>query len=72
MAIPSFTAEAVRKRLVRVGDPSLDALLFTTREDNPLTPHMFRRTVATVVNEQAGVDLAADLLDLVLAKGGGS
>lgn len=27
-----------------------------------VTPHMFRRTVATVVNEQAGVDLAAELL----------
>jgi len=83
VAIPTFTAEAVRKRLVRVNDPSLDALLFTTREGNPLTtnsvrrqlrhvmklagitgvtPHMFRRTVATVVNEQAGVDLAAELL----------
>ena len=83
VAIPTFTAEAVRKRLVRVNDPSLDALLFTTREGNPLTtnsvrrqlrhvmklagitgvtPHTFRRTVATVVNEQAGVDLAAELL----------
>jgi integrase len=27
-----------------------------------VTPHMFRRTVATVVNAQAGVDLAAELL----------
>ncbi len=27
-----------------------------------VTPHMFRCTVATVVNEQAGVDLAAELL----------
>lgn len=80
VAIPGFTAEAVRARLARVGDPSLDALLFTTREGNPLTtnsvrrqlrhvmklagitPHMFRRTVATVVNEQAGVELAAELL----------
>lgn len=83
VAIPTFTGEAVRKRLVRVGDPSLDALLFTTREGNPLTtnsvrrqlrhvmkfagitgvtPHMFRRTVATVIYEQAGVDLAAELL----------
>jgi len=35
-----------------------------------VTPHMFRRTVATVVNEQAGVDLAAELLDRVLAKEG--
>lgn len=83
VAIPSFTAEAVRKRLTRLHDPSPDALLFCSREDTPLTtnnvrrqlrnvlqlagiqdvtPHMFRRTVATVVNEQAGVDLAAELL----------
>jgi len=27
-----------------------------------VTPHIFRRTVATVINEQAGVDLAAELL----------
>jgi integrase len=27
-----------------------------------VTPHLFRRTVATVVNERAGVDLAAELL----------
>ncbi|MFT4123222.1 MAG: tyrosine-type recombinase/integrase [Microbacteriaceae bacterium] len=27
-----------------------------------VTPHMFRRTVATVINEQSGVDLAAELL----------
>ena len=27
-----------------------------------ITPHMFRRTVATAINEQAGVDLAAELL----------
>lgn len=27
-----------------------------------VTPHMFRHTVATVMNEQAGVDLVAELL----------
>lgn len=83
VAIPTFTAEAVRKRLTRLHDPSLDALLFCSREGTPLTtnnvrrqlrhvmglagitgvtPHIFRRTVATVINEQAGVDLAAELL----------
>lgn len=83
VAIPSFTAEAVRKRLTRLPDPTLDALLFCSREGTPLTtnnvrrqlrhvmdlagitgvtPHMFRRTVATVINEHAGVDLAAELL----------
>lgn len=80
VALPSFTAEAVRKRLTRLCDASPDALLFCSREGTPLrtnnarrqlrdvlriagiTPHMFRRTVATVVNAQAGVDLAAELL----------
>lgn len=27
-----------------------------------VAPHMFRRTFATVINEQTGVDLAAELL----------
>ncbi|UOR02411.1 tyrosine-type recombinase/integrase [Leucobacter allii] len=83
VAIPTFTAEAVRRRLTRLEDTSLDALLFCSREGTPLTtnnvrrqlrhvlglagisgvtPHMFRRTVATAINEQAGVDLAAELL----------
>lgn len=83
VALPSFTAEAVRKRLARLHDASPDALLFCSREGTPLTTnnvrrqlrdvlriagiagvtlHMFRRTVATVVNAQAGVDLAAELL----------
>lgn len=83
VAIPSFTAEAVRLRLARLDDPSLDALLFCSREETPLTtnnvrrqlrhvlslagitgvtPHMFRRTVATAINEQGGVELAAELL----------
>lgn len=81
--IPSFTAEAVRRRLTRLEDSSLDALLFCSREGTPLTtnnvrrqlrhvldpagisgvtPHMFRRTVATAINEQGGVELAAELL----------
>lgn len=83
VAIPTFTAEAVRRRLTRLEGASLDALLFCSREGTPLTtnnvrrqlrhvldfagitgvtPHMFRRTVATAINEQAGVDLAAELL----------
>ena len=83
VAIPTFTAEAVRRRLARLADPSLDALLFCSREGTPLstnnvrrqlrrvmdiagitgvTPHTFRRTVATAINEQAGVELAAELL----------
>jgi len=83
VAIPSFTAEAVRRRLSVLGDRSPDALLFCSREGTPLTtnnvrrqlrhvlelagitgvtPHMFRRTVATAISEQADVTLAAELL----------
>ncbi|MCH6470697.1 tyrosine-type recombinase/integrase [Sinomonas terrae] len=83
VAIPSFAAEAVRRRLVRMEAPSLDALLFCSREGTPLTtnnvrrqlrhvmdlagitgvtPHLFRRTVATAISAEAGVDLAAELL----------
>jgi integrase len=83
VAVPSFTAEAVRRRLARLSNPSPEALLFSSREGTPLTannvrrqlrhvmdlagitgvtPHLFRRTVATAVNELAGVNLAAELL----------
>jgi integrase len=83
VAIPSFAAEAIRKRLARMTDHAAEALLFSSREGTPLTtnnvrrqlrhvlnlagitgvtPHMFRRTVATAINEQAGVELAAELL----------
>lgn len=83
VALPTFTAEALRRRLAVSGDRSYDALVFASREGTPLTtanvrrqlrtvleragivgvtPHMFRRTVATVINEAASVDLAAQLL----------
>ena len=82
VAIPSFTAEAIRRRLA-VADTSPDALVFCSRNGTPLTPnnvrrqlrhvldlagiegvtpHMFRRTVATAINEHADVDLPAELL----------
>lgn len=83
VAIPSFTAEAVRRQLTAMTDRSPDALLFGTRNGTPattanlrrqlrevvalagiegVTPHAFRRTVATAIHRQAGVDLAAELL----------
>ena len=83
VAIPSFTTEAVRKRLARMKVTSPEALLFSNRGGAPLTtanvrrqlrhvlglagitgvsPHMFRRTVATAVNEEANIELAAELL----------
>ncbi|MDQ4500740.1 tyrosine-type recombinase/integrase [Sinomonas sp. ASV322] len=81
--IPSFTASAVRRRLLQLGTIDPEALLFCYREGTPLTtnnvrrqlrhvmdlaglsgvtPHKFRRTVATAINEHAGVELAAELL----------
>jgi integrase len=83
VAIPTFTSDAVRRRLARVGSMGLDDLLFQSRDGTPLTtgnvrrqlrqvlegagisgvtPHMFRRTVATAVNTNASIELAAELL----------
>ncbi|TFC91270.1 MULTISPECIES: site-specific integrase [Cryobacterium] len=83
VAIPTFTADAVRRRLAKVGSMGLDDLLFQSRDGTPLTtanvrrqlrqvlegagingvtPHMFRRTVATSVNANASIELAAELL----------
>jgi len=83
VALPSFTADAVRRRLAKVGSMGLDSLLFQSRDGTPLTtanvrrqlrqvlmgvgidgvtPHMFRRTVATAVNDNASIGLAAELL----------
>ncbi len=83
IALPTFTAEALRRRLSVMVDRSPDSPVFASREGTPLTtanvrrqlrrvlekagitgvhPHMFRRTVATVINDQASVNLAAELL----------
>ena len=83
MAVPSFTAEAIRSRLARMADSSPEGLLFTSKNGTPLTmnnvrrqlrhvldlagiegvtPHTFRRTVATAINDSADVELAAELL----------
>jgi len=83
VALRSFTAQALRRRLSVMADRSPEALAFQSREGTPLTtgecaaptpqgprdagitgvhPHMFRRTVATVINDQASVNLAAELL----------
>ncbi|MFB6608704.1 tyrosine-type recombinase/integrase [Agromyces sp. NPDC056379] len=83
VALPSFTAEAVRRRLAVSRDPDPESLVFRSREGTPLTtanvrrqlrqvlgragirgvtPHLFRRTVATAVNDNASVELAAELL----------
>ncbi|MFC8797073.1 tyrosine-type recombinase/integrase [Promicromonospora sp. NPDC057138] len=83
LAVPSYTAEALRRRLVEVADARPDGLIFQTRNGTPLTtnnvrrrlreilkdtglgwvtPHSFRRTVATTIERSAGADLAAELL----------
>ncbi len=84
IAVPSFTASALRTALARSSSRDPEAFVFATREGTPLqannvrralrrilavagidakvTPHMFRRTVATLVADRAGVDLAAELL----------
>lgn len=83
IALPSFTAEALRTRLAKQGRMGEDGLVFASRNGTPLpannvrrqlrhvldlagiedvTPHVFRRTVATAINEQASVELAAALL----------
>ena len=83
IVVPSFTAEAVRRRLAVLSDRSPDALVFASRNQTPLTPnnvstklrrvlaladiggispHMFRRTVATAIYANATIDLAAELL----------
>ncbi|MGQ4496453.1 tyrosine-type recombinase/integrase [Dermabacteraceae bacterium P13101] len=86
VALPSFTAEAVRRRLARLSQPNPEALIFQSREGTPLTtanvrrqlrhvlehggitPHMFRRTAATEINDAASVELAAELLGHTDAK----
>jgi len=83
VALPTFTSDAVRRRLAIADILKPDELLFQSRDGTPLTtanvrrqlrhvlgdagirgvtPHLFRRTVATMVNDFASVDLAAELL----------
>ena len=83
VAVPSYTAEAVRQRLALISGEEPDHLIFFSRNQTPLTtnnvrrrlrailneagiggvtPHSFRRTVATVVDRAAGADLAAEML----------
>jgi integrase len=83
VAVPGFTAEVLRDRLVHVADQDAEHLLFFSRNRTPLTtnnvrrqlravldeagivgvtPHSFRRTVATLVDRSGGAELAAELL----------
>jgi integrase len=83
VSVPSFTAEVLRERLVRVAREEPEHLIFFSRNHTPLTtanvrrrlrnvlaeagitgvtPHSFRRTVATVLDRAGGADLAAEML----------
>lgn len=83
MAVPAFTAEAIRQRLTDVPADEPEHLLFFTRNRTPLTtnnvrrrlrtilesagiegvtPHSFRRTVATFLDRAGGAELAAEML----------
>ena len=83
IAIPSFTATALRTRMVDLAGELDSTLVFRTRNGTPLTtnnvrrrlrdvlqtkgitgvtPHSFRRTVATTIERAANADLAAQLL----------
>ena len=55
IALPSFTAEAVRTRLAAVKDPSPDGLLFASRNGTPLTTANVRRQLRHVL-ELAGIE----------------
>jgi len=83
VSVPTFTAEVLRKRLVRIAEEDPEHLIFFSRNHTPLTtnnvrrrlrsilvevgitgvtPHSFRRTVATVIDRAAGAELAAEML----------
>ncbi|WP_207559521.1 MULTISPECIES: tyrosine-type recombinase/integrase [unclassified Nocardioides] len=83
VSVPSFAAEVLRDRLVKVASADSEHLIFYTRNGTPLTtnnvrrrlravlevagiegvtPHSFRRTVATYLDRAGGADLAAEML----------
>ena len=89
IAVPSYTAEAIRSRLAALGTVPDDHPVFSTRNGSfisphnlrrqlravlasaglpevldlsGITPHTFRKTVATTIDQAASLDLAAELL----------
>ncbi|WP_375405860.1 tyrosine-type recombinase/integrase [uncultured Amnibacterium sp.] len=55
VAVPSFAAEAARRRLAVCTDRSPDALLFSSRNGTPLTPNNVRNQLRRVL-ARAGLD----------------
>ncbi len=51
MAVPSYTAEALRKRLVEVAGQPSDALIFQSRNGTPLTTNNVRRRLREIISE---------------------
>ncbi|WP_423464178.1 tyrosine-type recombinase/integrase [Promicromonospora sp. MS192] len=83
IAVPTYTAEALRRQLMSSAGEPPETLLFRSRNKTPLTtnnvrrrlrdilkevgitgvtPHSFRRTVATTVDRAGGTAMAAQLL----------
>lgn len=83
VSVPTYTAEALRQRLVLIAEEDPEHLIFFSRNHTPLTtnnvrrrlrtileeveiegvtPHSFRRTVATVLDRAGGAELAAEML----------
>ena len=89
IAVPSYTAQAIRSRLAALGNVPDAHPIFSTRngtfispnnlrrqlravlasaglpenlELSGITPHTFRKTVATTIDQAASTDLAAELL----------
>jgi site-specific recombinase XerD len=54
IALPSFTAEAIRSRLVKLSDHDPDVLVFCNREGTPLTTANVRRQLRRVL-EAGGI-----------------
>lgn len=55
VSVPSFTAEALRQRLVRLADEDPEHLIFFTRNGTPLTTNNVRRRLRAVLDE-AGIE----------------
>ena len=51
IALPSFTAEALRRRLATMADHSLDGRVFCSREGTPLTTAHVRRQLRKVLGD---------------------
>jgi site-specific recombinase XerD len=55
IALPTFTAEALRRRMAVMRDHSPDAVVFSSREGTPLTTANVRRQLRKVLGD-AGIE----------------